>query len=512
VNERVRLRRAAPEDARLLFEWRNRPEIVELGSQRRTVTWEEHSAWFRSVLQERERLVHVIELDGVASGQIRFDREDEQDRDAVVSVYLLAPHTGKGFGVEALRQGCAEVFACWQSARVLAFVRADNRASQSGFTKAGFLPIGSEAALEIPEGHVALVLPRPADVPHNRLTHDEQEVAAVTAVVRSGRWAAGPRVVQLEGELAALAGVRGAVCVASGSSALRLALAACGVGAGDEVAIPAYSCVALANAALALGAVPQACDVQEPDFNLDPGAVMRRSANAKTVIAVHTFGVSADIFALDLIAPVIEDCSHAFGREQRGAPLGSRGSIAILSLYATKLVGAGQGGAVLSDNDALLAQVRDLRDYADKLPSALRLNDQMTDLCAAIASVQLRRLPALLAARRERAERYDRALRRHPEVLAAAELPAIDEDRVWYRYALTLRKPLARQVVAELERRGVHAARPVDEWAADLQTACPVAYRGYESVVSLPLYPSLSEDEQERVVHAFVQACRRIAS
>jgi dTDP-4-amino-4,6-dideoxygalactose transaminase/RimJ/RimL family protein N-acetyltransferase len=512
VNERVRLRRAAPEDARLLFDWRNRPEIVELGSQRRTVTWEEHSAWYASVLQERERLVHVIELDGVASGQIRFDREDEQDRDAVVSVYLLAPHTGKGFGVEALRQGCAEVFACWQAARVLAFVRADNRASQSGFAKAGFLPIGSDAAVEIPEGHVALVLPRPADVPHNRLTHDEQEVAAVTAVVRSGRWAAGPHVAALEDELSAQAGVRGAVCVATGSSALRLALAALGVGEDDEVAMPAYSCVALANAALVLGAKPQARDVREPDFNLDPSAVAAGAKKPKAVIAVHTFGVSADIDALARTAPVIEDCSHAFGRQQQGKQLGACGKLAILSLYATKLLGAGQGGAVLSDDATLLARVRDLRDYADKLPSALRLNDQMTDLCAAIASVQLQRLPALLAARRERAKRYDRALRMHPEVLAAAELPAIDEDRVWYRYALTLRQPRARAVVAELERRGVHAARPVDEWTADLQTACPVAFRAYESVVSLPLYPSLSEDEQERVVHAFVQACRRVAA
>jgi dTDP-4-amino-4,6-dideoxygalactose transaminase/RimJ/RimL family protein N-acetyltransferase len=510
VSERLRLRRITPEDARLLFEWRNRPEIVALGSQQRTVTWQEHAGWFEGALREQERFVQVIELDHAPAGQIRFDLGPGGD--AVVSIYLLAEHTGQGLGVVALRAGCAEAFAHWPVERVVAFVRADNRASQVAFAKAGFEPLTGAALAELPVGHLAVALPRPAAVPHNRLTHDEREAEAAATVVRSGQWSAGARVAELEGVLAAMAGVRGAVCVGSGLSALRLGLLGLGVRSSDSVVMPAYSCVALANAALAIGARPIAVDVRDADLNLDPAAVAALGAAPRAIIAVHTFGVSADVARLSATGPVLEDCSHAFGRDQRGARLGSRGRAAIISLYATKLLGGGQGGAVLSNDEALLECVRDYREYADKPASGLRLNDQMTDLCAAIALCQAQKLPELLRARHELAERYHAQLGRHHLDADVVQLPEPDEDRIWYRYAVTMRRPCAREIIEELARRGVQAARPIDEWSADLQSACPVASRAYQSVVSLPLYPSLRQDEQERVVYAFVQACRSVAA
>src|SRR5690349_10650387 len=110
-------------------------------------------------------------------------------------------------------------------------------------------------------------------IPHNRLTFDENEVKAVAEVVRSGYWAGGPQVLRLEATLAKLVGVQFAVGVGSGLSALRLALKSLGVGAGDEVIVPAYSCVALPNAVLSLQAMPVPVDVQAPDWNIDPKAV-----------------------------------------------------------------------------------------------------------------------------------------------------------------------------------------------------------------------------------------------
>src|SRR3989344_8381177 len=119
------------------------------------------------------------------------------------------------------------------------------------------------------------------NVPHNRLTFGEEEVQAVADVVKSGHWAGGPRVKELEEALCARAGVKHAVGVSSGLSALRLALQGLGVKQGDEVIVPAYSCVALANAALTLGAVPVPADVREEDFTIDPQSV-RSHVHSKT--------------------------------------------------------------------------------------------------------------------------------------------------------------------------------------------------------------------------------------
>jgi perosamine synthetase len=506
----VVLREVTAADARLLFSWRNLPEIVALGSLNRTVSWEEHERWFAGVVAERERMVRIVETDGAPVGQIRFDREGEADRNAVVSIYLLQPHKGQGLGVEALRRGCLEVFARWPIARVLAFVRAANQASLSAFAKAGFVGTSDDVA-HVPEGHVALAVPRPSPVPHNRLTHDEREVAAVVAVVQSGQWSSGPRVAELERELARCAAVRGAVCVASGTAALRLSLLALGVRRGDTVAMPAYSCVALPNAALALSASPTPVDVRPDDFNLDSRGLSGLGSAPRACIAVHTFGAPADVQAMSSIAPVVEDCSHAFGLSLGGRPLGGLGKVAVISLYATKLLGAGEGGAVLSDDEALLEIVRDYRDYTDKAPNPARLNDKMTDLCAAIALCQLAKLSDLLHRRQALAQRYDQALRRAGVTSEVALLPDIERARVWYRYAVTMQTPCAQAIVDAMACRGVSSARPVDPWCiepGDRETAYPVASHAYRSVVSLPLYPSLREEEQQRVVYAFVQACR----
>ena len=345
-------------------------------------------------------------------------------------------------------------------------------------------------------------------VPHNRLTHGSAEQAAVAAVVASGRWAGGERVEELEHRLAARAGVPFAVCVSSGLSALRLSLQALGIGQGARVAVPAYSCVALANAVLGTGARPVAVDVEPTTWNIDPAATS--AARADATIAVHTFGARADIAALNAGgAPVIEDCAHAFGL----AGLGSAGEVAVLSLYATKLLGAGEGGAVLTRSASVAATVRDLRDYTDRAPDGHHQNDKLTDLEAALALCQLDRLDALLAARKERAQRYHRLLSEVAVPGGPLCLPADSPDRAWYRYAVELAGGLpAAEAATRLEAVGIHAAKPVTDWRPGLTDSAgagraPVAERAYRSLLSLPLYPTLTDGEQDRVADAVLELC-----
>ncbi len=333
-------------------------------------------------------------------------------------------------------------------------------------------------------------------IPHNRLTFGPEEEQAVARVVRSGRWAAGSVLVELEARMAREAGVAFAVGVSSGVSALRLSLLALGVGPGDVVAVPAYSCVALANAVLACGAAPVPVDVDPHTWNLSVAglrAAIAQQPKLRAAIAVHSFGAVAPVRDLEALGlPVIEDCSHAFGR----APLGRLGRVAMLSLYATKLLGAGEGGMILTDDAGLADFARRSRDYADQGPSTMRLNDKMTDLEAALALCQLDRLPQTLARREALAARYTQAL-----AGVEGELPVNQDSRVWYRYAFAARDD-AGEVVARLADRGIAAARPVEDWSA---SALPVSTRAFQQLVSLPLYPTLTSDEQDRVIAA-VQA------
>jgi len=344
-------------------------------------------------------------------------------------------------------------------------------------------------------------------VPHNRLTFGEAEARAAAEAVASGQWSGGPRVQALERGLSGRAGRAHAIGVASGLAALRLGLKALGVARGDEVIVPAYSCVALANAPLALGASPIVADVAD-DWNLDPRAVAAvRTSRTRAVIAVNTFGAPADVTSLRRLGvPVIEDCAHGFGLAVTDGVLGGRGDLAALSFHATKLLGAGEGGAVVTDRADVAEVVRAWRDYGDEPPDGTRLNDKLSDVHAAIAACQLERLDEMIAARQARARRYQTRLSPAAQRTRAFRLPTWVASRVWYRYAIQLSDRTAVEVVEGMRRLGIGAARPVTDWRPTGGPACPVADRAYARVVSLPLYPTLSEDEQERVCEA-LEAC-----
>lgn len=334
------------------------------------------------------------------------------------------------------------------------------------------------------------------DIPHNRLTHDAAERDAVAAVVASGYWAQGPQVAALEDQLAKAAGRSSAVATGSGLGALRLALIAAGVGPGDEVIVPAYGCVALANAVLACGAAPVIADVRAGDWNLDPASVSAcMSAQTRAVIAVHTFGTPAPVAALrhDGVT-VIEDCAHGL----LVGGMGALGDMAITSFYATKLVGAGMGGAVLAGAGEA-ARIQALRDYEDQPADGLRLNDKMTDMAGALARCQLQRLPAMIERRAALARRYLEAFAPLAQrgVLA---LPEMLGERVWYRFAVESLAMDAVDAVERLRALGIGADLPVFDWRARDAAACPVADRAYRRLVSLPLYPMLTDAEQDRVI------------
>lgn len=504
--EGIRLRQAVLEDADMVFKWRNDPFVVSRGSLQRTVEWPEHVEWFEQTVLGDRRRMYIIERGNKAIGQVRFDRET--DSACSISVYLTTEFIGKGYGISAIRDACAEVFRLWNVERIIARVRRDNAIGAKAFVKAGFEKSKTE---QCASDHRAYILQRPPVVPHNRLTFGQEEVDAVSEVVSGGRWSCGPKVGELEAALTAITGRSFAGCVGSGVAALRLALLSLGVSPGDEVIIPAYSCVALTNAVMSTGATPRPVDVIAGEWNLDPECVGSSvTERTKVIIAVHTFGLPARIEQLtEFGVPVIEDCAHALGISVGNRLLGAMGDMAITSFYSTKLIGGGEGGAVLTDSETTAEFVRQWRDYGDQPACASRLNDKMNELEAVLALLQLKRLNNMLDRRRKIAEQYCDTLLSLQETGEVFRLPRQQDERVWYRFAVEMADCAADEVIDGLKTFGVVAEKPVYGWLpSEYRRECKVADRALRSIVSLPLYPTLTAQERERVCHAFTEIVR----
>ena len=344
------------------------------------------------------------------------------------------------------------------------------------------------------------------EVPHNRISAYPEEADAVAATVLSGRWSSFEKVGELEGLLRARTERRHAICVDSGLSALRLSLLAHGVAAGDRVLVPAYSCVALANACLSVGADPVEVDVREGTWDID-GSSLKEDERAKIAIAVDTFGVPAALEEFEERGiTVVEDCAHALGVDVGERPLGNRSPVAVTSFHATKLIGVGEGGAVFTDDDEIAERVRWYRDYADKPADGRMLNCQMSNIEAALGVQRMHKLPDLLTERRSIAEEYLKAF----ATLAKEGVIALPSrhNETWYRFALKLERVDADAAISGLRERGVEAARPVEDWRR-YPNESPVATLAYRRLLSLPIFPGLMDSEQSAVVQTVTLEAER---
>ena len=343
-------------------------------------------------------------------------------------------------------------------------------------------------------------MPEAPAIPHSRPCLGAREAEAAAAVIAGGAVAQGRQVTAFEEEVAGAVGRRYGVAVSSGTAALHLGLQVLlsGAGEGRRVLLPSYVCAALVQATRAAAAAPHLVDVDGDSGNLDepPDA-----AACAAAIVPHMFGRrAAAVDALAQRLPVVEDLAMALGSDG----VGTRGVLAICSFYATKVItSAGEGGMVLTDDEGLARQLRELRDYDGRGLDAQRWNYKLTDVAAAVGRVQVARLPELIRRRRELAARYDEALRDLP-VRRPPPVPGSNE----YRYVLCLEDEGidVEHAMRDLQAQGVAARRPVPQplhrglglRAEDFGGA----ERMWRQALSLPLYPALTDAEAERVARA----------
>ena len=340
-------------------------------------------------------------------------------------------------------------------------------------------------------------------IPHSKVVLEEEDLAGVIGVLRSGQLAQGRVVSSLEEKSASLIGVNHAVAVSSGSAALHLSLLSLGVGEGSEVIMPSYVCTALLNAVHYVGATPVLADIDPNTYNITSENVEKVITDkTKAIIVPHMFGLPADIDAiLSLGIPGIEDCAHSIGATVNGRKAGSFGLVSILSFYATKMLGAGEGGMVLSNDRGLIESIRDLRAYDERETYTVRYNYKLTDIQAAVVVSQLNKLSAFIEKRKEIAALYNHGLKR-----VGVRLPVVPEERehIYYRYVILLEN--SPEFMKEMRKRGIECRRPVFKPLHRYLSlpGYPITDEVWEKAVSIPIYPSLTAEEAHRIVDAIM--------
>jgi perosamine synthetase len=337
----------------------------------------------------------------------------------------------------------------------------------------------------------------PEFIPHSRPTLGPAEGNAVSKVLESGHIAEGKTVQKFEKAFARKMGVRYAVAVSSGTAALHLVLLAMGIGSQDEVVIPSFVCTALLNAVRYVGAKPVPAEIDADTYNLDPADVKRRlTRHTKAVIVPHLFGLSADLdefLALDV--PVIEDCAQSAGGSYHQKPLGALGAAGIFSFYATKVLTTGEGGMVVSSSKKIIERVKDMKTYDKKDDCQIRFNYKMTDIQAAVGLVQLKRLDSFLHRRQAIARNYLETFKS-----LSLKLPPESADHIYYRFVIRLKTDLER-FSRTLLQKGIGCARPVYlplHQCLSLK-GFSITEKAWKNSLSIPIYPSLSDEEVERV-------------
>lgn len=363
---------------------------------------------------------------------------------------------------------------------------------------------------------------------------DEADIQAVVDVLKSDYLTCGPKIEEAERKLCDIAGSKHAVVIANGTAALHAMIFAAGIGPGDEVITTPITFAASANCVLYCGGTPVFADINPETYNIDPSSIEAKiTSKTKAVVAVDFTGQAVEIDKIRAICDkhnliFIEDAAHSLGTRYNGRPVGSIADMTEFSFHPVKTCTAGEGGAITTNDDELYKRLLLFRthgitrghDWMDK-PSeggwyyqqiALGYNYRMTDIQAALLSSQLDKLEMFAKRRKELVKRYDEAFAEMPEIIVQKEIP--ESDTVRHLYIIQLNLDMLncsrREVFDALQAEGVGVnvhyipvySFPYYQKLGYEMGACPNAEKLYERIISIPLYYSLTDEEQNKVIKA----------
>lgn len=363
---------------------------------------------------------------------------------------------------------------------------------------------------------------------------DEEDIKAVVECLRGDFLTTGPTVREFEDQLAQTVGAKYAVAVANGTAALHIACLAAGITSGDEVITTPLTFAASANCACYCGAMPVFADIDAETFQISPESIKRKiTPKTKAIIPVHYAGISCDMDAIGEIASqyhltVIEDAAHAIGTTYKGSPVGSISEMTEFSFHPVKTITTGEGGAVTTNDKELYQRLqlyrthgitRNLESLIDREQGGwyyemleLGYNYRITDLQCALGISQLKKLDHFKKRRRELVEKYDHAFK-DAELFSVQKNPEYsDATRHLYPIFLNLdmlstgRKEIFHALQAEGIGVNVHYIpvywMPYYQKRGYQRGLCPNAERVYEGLITLPLFPGMSDSDQDDVICA----------
>ncbi len=362
-------------------------------------------------------------------------------------------------------------------------------------------------------------------IPHSRPTINEEDICPVISVLRTGQLATGKEVQEFVGDVCRYVELDtgGGVATNSGTNALYLALKSLGIGTdydvrfepgaiGDEVIIPSYVCRSVLSAVEQAGAQPVLADIEPDSYNIDPADCYSKiSENTKAIIVPHMFGTPANLdefleLRSETGVPFIEDCAQAIGARYKGKKVGSSGDLSIFSFYATKcMTTGGHGGMVLTNSEEALEKLKRMMQYDKTQNHSESYNYSLTDPQAAMGRSQLRKLDGFNERRREIAKKYDDAF-----ICAGLhDLPA--EDSIYFRYVIDVEDTV--HCIRQMKKHCIDCEKPVfkplHQYLNCSNDDFSNTERAVNRAISIPIYPSMSDEEVGYVCDAINEVWRK---
>ncbi len=376
-------------------------------------------------------------------------------------------------------------------------------------------------------------------IPYGRQTIEEDDIQAVVEVLKSEYLTTGPKIEQFERAVADYVGAKYAVAVSNGTAALHAACAAIEIGEGDEVITTPLTFAASANCVLYCGGTPVFADVDPKTYNIDPEDIRRKiTKKTKAIIPVHLAGQPCDMDAIYEIAAeyglfVIEDGAHALGSEYKGKKIGTLSDMTTFSFHPVKPITTGEGGMVVTDSKELYERLVLFRSHGITRDEAfltrndgpwfyqqlgLGYNYRITDIQCALGLSQMKKLERFLARRRELVKRYNDAFGDCPNIVTPYQLPETNSG--WHLYIIQVLNCDRKTVFEELRKEGIGVNvhyipvyfHPYYQEHGYSSVHCPNAEEIYSHIISLPLYPGLTNEEQDEVIEKVIRSIMKNAA
>ena len=371
-------------------------------------------------------------------------------------------------------------------------------------------------------------------IPYGKQTIEQDDIQAVVDVLKSDFLTTGPKIAEFEQTVADYVGAKYAVAISNGTSALHAACFAAGIEPGDEVITTPLTFAASANCVLYCGGTPVFADVDPKTYNIDPEDIQRKITDrTKAIIAVHLAGQPCDMDAIHSIARehgliVIEDGAHALGSVYKGKKVGSMSDMTTFSFHPVKPITTGEGGMIVTDNEDFYKKMILFRSHGitrdDSMMTGndgpwfyqqfnLGYNYRITDIQCALGCSQMKKLDRFLARRKEIVARYNEAFVDCDNIITPYQLS--DTESGWHLYIVQVKKCDRRQVFENMREKGIGVnvhyipvyMHPYYQEHGYENVHCANAEEIYSHIISLPLYPGLTSEQQDYVIDTLKSLC-----